>query len=78
LLPDIDEDDYKLLIDGLVDDKRPWTLDRLYALPQKTQITRLVCVEGWSAIGKWIAAHCAASREADASPPLILFHALPV
>jgi hypothetical protein len=22
-------------------------------LPQETQITRLVCVEGWSAIGKW-------------------------
>ena len=51
--PDVDEDDYKLLIDGLVDDKRPWTLDQLYALPQETQITRLVCVEGWSAIGKW-------------------------
>src|SRR6266404_9964442 len=50
---DIDEDDYKLLIDGLVDDKRLWTLDQLYALPQETQITRLVCVEGWSAIGKW-------------------------
>jgi len=51
--PDIDEEDYKLLIDGLVDDKRPWTLDRLHALPQETQITRLVCVEGWSAIGNW-------------------------
>src|SRR5439155_1471649 len=50
---DIDEDGYKLLIDGLVGDKRPWTLDRLYALPQETQITRLVCIEGWSAIGKW-------------------------
>src|SRR5213082_859104 len=35
--PDIDEDNYKLLIDGLVDDKRPWTLDQLYALPQETQ-----------------------------------------
>src|SRR5262245_48456918 len=29
--PDVDEDNYKLLIEGLVDDKRPWTLDRLYA-----------------------------------------------
>ena len=28
-----------------------WT--QLYALPQETQITRLICVEGWSAIGKW-------------------------
>src|SRR4029450_13075818 len=51
--PDIDEDNYKLLVEGLVEDKRPWALDRLYALPQETQITRLVCVEGWSAIGKW-------------------------
>jgi DMSO/TMAO reductase YedYZ molybdopterin-dependent catalytic subunit len=51
--PDVDEDNYKLLVEGLVDDKRPWTLERLYALPQETQITRLVCVEGWSAIGKW-------------------------
>src|ERR1700720_847450 len=54
--PDVDEDSYRLLIDGLVDDRRSWTLDRLYALPQETQITRLVCVEGWSAIGKWTGA----------------------
>jgi DMSO/TMAO reductase YedYZ molybdopterin-dependent catalytic subunit len=25
----------------------------LYALPQVSQITRHICVEGWSAIGKW-------------------------
>ena len=51
--PDIDEETYKLVVDGLVDSKRSWTLSELYALPQETQITRLVCVEGWSAIGKW-------------------------
>src|SRR5437588_15545 len=51
--PDVDEDNYRLLIAGLADDRQPWTLDRLYALPQETQVTRLVCVEGWSAIGKW-------------------------
>lgn len=51
--PDVDEDTYRLLINGLVDDRQPWALDRLYALPQETQITRLVCVEGWSEIGKW-------------------------
>ena len=28
-------------------------LDRLKALPQRTQITRHDCVEGWSAIGRW-------------------------
>src|SRR5271157_3608637 len=51
--PEVDKDDYKLEIAGLVDNKTPWTLDQLYALPQVSQITRHICVEGWSAIGKW-------------------------
>jgi len=38
---------------GLVDNKKPWTLKELYALPEVSQITRHVCVEGWSAIGSW-------------------------
>src|SRR5258708_7686860 len=50
--PEVDKDDYKLEVGGLVDDKKSWSLDELYALPQETQITRLICVEGWSAIGK--------------------------
>jgi len=54
--PDVDEDNYKLALDGLIDNKQPWTLEQLYALPQETQITRLICVEGWSAIGKWTGA----------------------
>jgi DMSO/TMAO reductase YedYZ molybdopterin-dependent catalytic subunit len=51
--PEVDKEDYKLLVGGLVEDKKSWTLEQLYALPQETQITRLVCVEGWSEIGKW-------------------------
>jgi DMSO/TMAO reductase YedYZ molybdopterin-dependent catalytic subunit len=51
--PEVDADDYKLIVGGLVDNKKSWALDELYALPQETQITRHVCVEGWSAIGKW-------------------------
>jgi DMSO/TMAO reductase YedYZ molybdopterin-dependent catalytic subunit len=51
--PDVDEDRYKLVVDGLIDSSKPWTLEELYALPQETQITRLICIEGWSAIGKW-------------------------
>ena len=51
--PEVDKDDYALEVGGLVDDKKTWTLDELYALPQETQITRHICVEGWSAIGKW-------------------------
>jgi DMSO/TMAO reductase YedYZ molybdopterin-dependent catalytic subunit len=51
--PEVDPARYKLEIGGLVDNKKPWTLDELNALPQVSQITRLVCVEGWSAIGSW-------------------------
>src|SRR6188472_4360907 len=51
--PEVDKDDYKFEVGGMVDNKKSWTLDELYALPQETQITRHICVEGWSAIGKW-------------------------
>jgi DMSO/TMAO reductase YedYZ molybdopterin-dependent catalytic subunit len=51
--PEVDAKDYKLEIDGLVGSKKPWALDELYKLPEVTQITRHICVEGWSAIGKW-------------------------
>jgi DMSO/TMAO reductase YedYZ molybdopterin-dependent catalytic subunit len=52
-VPDVDEDDYQLELSGLIRERKPWTLPELYALPQTSQITRHVCVEGWSAIGKW-------------------------
>lgn len=51
--PDIDGDDYKFEVRGLVDSRKSWTLDELYQLSEATQITRHVCVEGWSAIGSW-------------------------
>src|SRR5690242_14931587 len=43
--PEIDGDTYKLEVGGLVDDKKSWALNELYALPQEKQVTRLVCVE---------------------------------
>jgi DMSO/TMAO reductase YedYZ molybdopterin-dependent catalytic subunit len=49
----VDPGTYRLEISGLVREKRPWTLPELYKLPQTSQITRHICVEGWSAIGKW-------------------------
>lgn len=51
--PVVDEADYKLELSGMIADKAPWTLEKLRALPQQSQITRHICVEGWSAIGKW-------------------------
>ena len=52
-VPQVDGAGYKLEVGGLVREKRPWVLPELYALPQFTQVTRHICVEGWSAIGKW-------------------------
>jgi len=51
--PDVDGETYRLELSGLIADKRPWTLQALRQLPQESQITRHICVEGWSAIGEW-------------------------
>jgi DMSO/TMAO reductase YedYZ molybdopterin-dependent catalytic subunit len=51
--PKISAGDYHLELSGLIADKRPWSVEQLHALPQESQITRHVCVEGWSVIGKW-------------------------
>ncbi|TAN03317.1 MAG: molybdopterin-binding protein [Rhodanobacteraceae bacterium] len=45
--------DYRLGVGGLVTHPLSLSLDQLHALPNRTQITRHDCVEGWSVIGKW-------------------------
>ena len=52
-VPQIDGNTYQLQVGGLVADRKTWRLDELHALPQTEQITRHICVEGWSAIGRW-------------------------
>ncbi|MES2002695.1 MAG: molybdopterin-dependent oxidoreductase [Pseudomonadota bacterium] len=45
--------DFRLIVDGLVTRPLALSLGDLMRFPQRTQITRHDCVEGWSAIGKW-------------------------
>ncbi|HTQ14612.1 MAG TPA: molybdopterin-binding protein [Rhizomicrobium sp.] len=45
--------DWKLAVDGLVENPLSLSLDDLKRMPQRTQITRHDCVEGWSCIGEW-------------------------
>ena len=45
--------DYRLEVGGLVTRPLKLAMADLRALPQRAQITRHDCVEGWSAIGKW-------------------------
>ncbi len=49
----VDAADWSLAVSGLVADKTPWTVEKLRALPQEAQITRHICIEGWSQVGQW-------------------------
>lgn len=44
---------WTLVVDGLVARPQSFPLGQLRQLPQRQQITRHDCVEGWSAIAKW-------------------------
>ena len=44
---------WRLAVGGLVETRLTLSMDDLRALPQRIQITRHDCVEGWSAIGEW-------------------------
>jgi DMSO/TMAO reductase YedYZ molybdopterin-dependent catalytic subunit len=45
--------DWRLIVEGLVQEPLQLSLEELRAMPSRTQITRHDCVEGWSCIGKW-------------------------
>ena len=51
--PAVDPTSYRLELGGMIGKRQAWTLEELRRLPQTSQITRHICVEGWSAIGKW-------------------------
>ena len=44
---------WTLAVTGLVERPLALSLEQLRDMPQRTQITRHDCVEGWSAIGQW-------------------------
>jgi DMSO/TMAO reductase YedYZ molybdopterin-dependent catalytic subunit len=51
--PVVDLENFRLQLAGQIQDKQRWSLAQLSALPQESQITRLICVEGWRVIGEW-------------------------
>lgn len=67
---------WRLELSGRVSQPSRWTLADLNAMPQQTQITRHICVEGWSAIGKWSGvpfAHVLKAAGADLSAKYVAF-----
>ncbi len=68
---------YRLVVDGLVESPRQWTLDELRAMPSRSQITRHDCVEGWSAIAQWKGTRLSALLAAVRPKPearFVVFH----
>ncbi len=49
----VDGATWKLELSGLIKDKRSWTVEQLYALPEQEMIIKHICVEGWDYIGQW-------------------------
>jgi DMSO/TMAO reductase YedYZ molybdopterin-dependent catalytic subunit len=45
--------DWRLAVTGLVAHPLSLSLENIRKLPQRSQVTRHDCVEGWSAIGEW-------------------------
>lgn len=51
--PIIDQDKYRLIIDGEVNNPLNLSMAEIQALPLTSMIIRHVCVEGWAAIVQW-------------------------
>lgn len=69
--------DYRLEVGGLVERPMTLSLADIRKLPNRTQITRHDCVEGWSAIGMWKGARLSALLEAVHLKPdarYVVFH----
>jgi DMSO/TMAO reductase YedYZ molybdopterin-dependent catalytic subunit len=67
---------WRLELGGLIQDKRPWTLQDLQALPQRSIVMKHICVEGWSYIGGWTGVPLRSFLErvgADLKAPYVAF-----
>ncbi|AKB33329.1 TMAO/DMSO reductase [Methanosarcina siciliae HI350] len=49
----IDRENYRLQVDGLVENPRNFTYEEITGLPQTSKVVDLNCVEGWSFNAKW-------------------------
>ena len=45
--------DYRLVVSGLVENPRAFSMAELMAMPKQEQITEHFCIQGWSGVAKW-------------------------
>src|SRR5271163_2757037 len=73
----LDTATWKLELAGRIGDKRPWTAQQIYQLPEQEIIIRHICVEGWDYIGQWSGPNLRAFLErvgADLTAKYVYFH----
>jgi DMSO/TMAO reductase YedYZ molybdopterin-dependent catalytic subunit len=73
----IDGASWKLELAGRIEDKRPWSAQQMYQLPEQEIIIRHICVEGWDYIGQWSGPNLRAFFErvgADVTAKYVYFH----
>jgi DMSO/TMAO reductase YedYZ molybdopterin-dependent catalytic subunit len=69
--------DWRLYVDGMVERPAALSLSDLRALPATTQITQLVCEEGWSFIAAWTGVQLSTILKlanASANARYVVFH----
>jgi DMSO/TMAO reductase YedYZ molybdopterin-dependent catalytic subunit len=49
----VDGATWNLELAGRIADKRPWTAQQIYQLPEQEIIIKHICVEGWDYVGQW-------------------------
>lgn len=73
--------EWRLRVGGMVANKLSLSLDDLRAMPYQDQITKHICIQGWSAIGQWGGVHMSEIiKRAKPSPKAkyVVFHAYDV
>ncbi len=73
----VDVMNWKLELSGLVRDKKAWTADEIYKLPEQEMVIRHICVEGWDYIGQWSGVNLKSFLQmigADLTAKFIVFH----
>lgn len=73
--------DWRLTVGGLVEHELSLGLDELQAMPRQEQITKHICIQGWSAIGEWGGVHMSeilARAKPNKKAKYVVFHAYDV
>lgn len=73
--------DWRLQVGGMVENELSLSMDDLKAMPYQDQITKHICIQGWSAIGQWGGVHMREiMQRAKPSPKAkyVVFHAYDV